>query len=38
MVKETEKGKAYMEGWELPKYVGKGSADGGGLRRWRRQG
>ncbi|MDO8629403.1 MAG: N-6 DNA methylase [Phycisphaerales bacterium] len=25
MVKETEKGKAYMEGWELLKYVGKGS-------------
>jgi len=25
MVKETEKGKAYMEGWELLKYVGKGT-------------
>lgn len=24
MVKEVEKGKAYMEGWELLKYVGKG--------------
>lgn len=24
MVKETEKGKAYMEGWELLRYVGKG--------------
>jgi type I restriction enzyme M protein len=23
MVKETEKGKAYMEGWELLKYIGK---------------
>lgn len=31
MVKETEKGKAYMEGWELLKYVGKGaSGDDGG--------
>lgn len=26
MVKETEKGKAYMEGWELLKYVGKGGS------------
>lgn len=25
MVKETEKGKAYMEGWELLRYAGKGS-------------
>lgn len=24
MVKETEKGKAYMEGWELLRYIGKG--------------
>jgi type I restriction enzyme M protein len=26
MVKETERGKAYMEGWDLLKYVGKGGA------------
>lgn len=25
MVKETEKGKAYMEGWDLLRYVGRGS-------------
>lgn len=24
VVKETEKGKAYMEGWELLQYIGKG--------------
>lgn len=29
VVKETEKGKAYMEGWELLKYVGKGTGGGG---------
>lgn len=28
MVKETEKGKAYMEGWELLRYVGKGGSGG----------
>lgn len=26
MVKETEKGKAYMEGWELLRYLGKGGS------------
>ncbi len=32
MVKETEKGKAYMEGWELLRYVGKsGSGDDGSV-------
>ena len=30
MVKETEKGKAYMEGWELLEYIAKGGRD------WRR--
>ncbi len=30
MVKETEKGKAYMEGWELLRYIGKGSENAGG--------
>ncbi len=29
MVKEAEKGKVYMEGWELLQYIGKGSTDGG---------
>jgi type I restriction enzyme M protein len=29
VVKETEKGKAYMEGWELLKYVGKGTNGAG---------
>ncbi len=29
VVKETEKGKAYMEGWELLKYVGKGTGGAG---------
>ena len=28
MVKETEKGKAYMEGWELLRYVGKSGSGG----------
>jgi len=28
MVKETEKGKAYMEGWELLRYLGKGGSGG----------
>jgi len=32
MVKETEKGKVYMEGWELLRFIGKGeqSEDGSG--------
>jgi type I restriction enzyme M protein len=30
MVKETEKGKAYMEGWELLRVVGKGEEPEGG--------
>jgi type I restriction enzyme M protein len=30
MVKETEKGKAYMEGWELLRYIGKGEQSEGG--------
>lgn len=30
MVKETEKGKAYMEGWELLQYIGKGEQSEGG--------
>ena len=29
MVKETEKGKAYMEGWELLRFIGKGEASEG---------
>lgn len=29
MVKQTEKGKAYMEGWELLRYVGKGEQSEG---------
>ncbi|MCG3136220.1 MAG: hypothetical protein HJJLKODD_00046 [Phycisphaerae bacterium] len=29
MVKETEKGSAYMEGWELLSYIGKGGIGGG---------
>ena len=29
MVKETEKGKAYMEGWELLRYIGKGEQSEG---------
>ncbi len=29
MVKESEKGKAYMEGWELLRYVGKGEQSEG---------
>jgi type I restriction enzyme M protein len=29
MVKETEKGKAYMEGWELLRYIGKGEQSDG---------
>lgn len=29
VVKETEKGKAYMEGWELLKYVGRGTSAAG---------
>lgn len=31
MVKETEKGKAYMEGWELLRYIGKGEQPEGGV-------
>lgn len=30
MVKQSEKGKAYMEGWELLRYVGKGEQGDGG--------
>lgn len=30
MVKETEKGKTYMEGWELLQYIGKGEQSEGG--------
>jgi type I restriction enzyme M protein len=30
VVKETEKGKAYMEGWQLLQYVGKGTGAGDG--------
>jgi len=29
MVKETEKGKAYMEGWELLRYISKGESSDG---------
>jgi type I restriction enzyme M protein len=31
MVKETEKGKAYMEGWELLRYIGKGEQSDGSV-------
>jgi type I restriction enzyme M protein len=29
MIKETEKGRTYMEGWELLQYIGKGEQDEG---------
>lgn len=31
VVKATEKGKAYMEGWELLRYIGKGEQSQGGV-------